>query len=125
MSDILLDASVPLAILQDETGADAAAESAFGARMSIVNLAELIGLCVRKSLDFDILAWLQAGQIELVQPTAEVAKHAGHLYGAYAGILSLGDCFCLAQAAEQGLSVLTADRAWTEIGLELDIQLIR
>jgi hypothetical protein len=39
--------------------------------------------------------------------------------------LSLGDAACLATAAVLRLPVLTADRAWAGLGLELDIRLIR
>ena len=125
MSRALLDASVPLAILQNEKGADAAAESAFGAFMSIVNMAELIGLSQRRSLGVDIPAWLEDGRIELLMPTVHVSDIAGRFYGDYSGRLSLGDCFCLAQAEADGLSVLTADRVWAQLDLPLDIQLIR
>jgi ribonuclease VapC len=39
--------------------------------------------------------------------------------------VSLADRFCLALAIERRQPVLTADRAWTSLGLPLDIRLIR
>jgi PIN domain nuclease of toxin-antitoxin system len=51
---------------------------------------------------------------------------AGALVAAYRrrGI-SLGDAACLATAEALGLPVLTADRAWATLGIDLDIRLIR
>jgi hypothetical protein len=39
--------------------------------------------------------------------------------------LSLGDRACLALAQRLNMPVLTADRAWTDIGLDVVVQLIR
>lgn len=46
-------------------------------------------------------------------------RHAGHRG------LSLGDRACLALAGELGVSVVTADRAWADLGLNVAISLIR
>lgn len=39
--------------------------------------------------------------------------------------LSLGDRACLQLAARRGLPALTADRAWTEIDMDVELCLIR
>ncbi len=39
--------------------------------------------------------------------------------------LSFGDRACLALAQSTGLPVLTADRAWRGVGLDVDIEVIR
>jgi ribonuclease VapC len=39
--------------------------------------------------------------------------------------LSLGDRTCLALAGQTGRRALTTDREWAEVGLDLDIRLIR
>ncbi len=39
--------------------------------------------------------------------------------------LSLADRACLALALDRGLKVVTADRAWAELGLEVKVELIR
>ncbi len=39
--------------------------------------------------------------------------------------LSLADRACLALALDRGLRVVTADRAWAELGLEVEVELIR
>jgi PIN domain nuclease of toxin-antitoxin system len=39
--------------------------------------------------------------------------------------LSLGDRACLALAQSTGLPVLTADRAWRGVGLDVEIEVIR
>ena len=39
--------------------------------------------------------------------------------------LSLGDRACLALAKREGLPVLTADRAWSELDIGVEVRLIR
>jgi len=39
--------------------------------------------------------------------------------------LSLGDRICLALAEREGLTVLTTDRAWAELDLDIKVELIR
>jgi len=45
--------------------------------------------------------------------------------GLLALLHSLADRACLALAMERRLPVVTADRAWSGLGLDLDIQVIR
>ncbi len=57
---------------------------------------------------------------------AEQAFHTGELHRqtrAYG--LSMGDCACLALARARNLPVVTADRAWRSLPLDLEVVLIR
>ena len=41
------------------------------------------------------------------------------------GVHSLGDRACLALGARMGCPVITADRAWASLGLDVEVTLIR
>lgn len=128
MSSCVLDASALLALLNEEEGAEQVAELvAAGATISAVNLSEvaaklsLVGMpeaLIRESLD-------PLG-LETVAFDVELAYRAALLAGpAKASGLSLGDRACLALAAQAGLPAVTADRAWRQLGLDVELRLIR
>lgn len=123
----VLDASAVLALLYKEAGADRVAGVVQGATICSVNLAEvgtrlvdlggtpqnaqralnMLGLVVA---DFDDeLAWRS---VDLRASTRAIG-------------LSLGDRACLALAIREGAIALTADRAWAELGVDCEIELIR
>ena len=123
----VLDASALQALLFKEPGHESVAVAADGALASTVNLAEVLTRFVRDGHDAPaVLQHLAIYAIEWVPfddvQAAEVAalwprtRQAG---------LSLADRACLALALDRNLPVLTADRVWTELGLPLDIRLIR
>ena len=123
----VLDASALLALLFKEPGHGSVAEAADGALASTVNLAEVLARFVRdghpvaavvRELEIYAVEWvpcdhLQAAEVAALWP---LTRHAG---------LSLADRACLALALDRDLPVLTADRVWTELGLPLDVRLIR
>ena len=81
----------------------------------------------RRGIDFArAAAWAEELALPVLGFTAPMATRAGALLAAHRRRgLSLGDAACLATAAVLRLPVLTADRAWAGLGLELDIRLIR
>jgi PIN domain nuclease of toxin-antitoxin system len=133
MAGAVFDASALLAYLHREPGAALVADAiAEGAAISTVNLAEA-------------LSHLAAGGVDPVQ-AAEKLKQEGLLDGALtvepfttadaieaarlrpltrsAG-LSLGDRACLALARRLGAPALTADSAWADLALDVELRLIR
>ncbi len=115
----VLDASGMLAFLHDEPGADPVRAALAGA------------LIVQKSLQRQVdIAGMREELAEtgvgFVPFTAEQAEVAARLWTqTHSRGLSLADRACLALALERGVPVLTADRVWAELGLALDIRLIR
>lgn len=124
---LVLDASSLLAFLHDEPGADRVWSVLAGAMVCAVNWSEVVQKSLRRQVDIAGMRqdFAEAGVIFMpfTQEQAEIAallwektRHHG---------LSLADRACLALAMERQLPILTADRAWSGLSLDLDIQLIR
>ncbi len=123
----ILDSSAVLALLNDETGADVVAEIMPVSIVSAVNLAEVISSLVKKGVSgADAEAALLTLDCKSEPFRREEALLAGRLREStrQAG-LSLGDQACLALALASDLPVYTADRAWRDLPLEVDVRLIR
>jgi ribonuclease VapC len=69
---------------------------------------------------------LEALGLEILPFTAALAETTARLRSAtrQAG-LSLGDRACLALAAVLGLPAVTADRIWPDLGLPIEIRVVR
>jgi ribonuclease VapC len=128
MNRIVLDASVLLAIVNREAGADIfTPELLRDATSSTVNLAEAQTKLVNRGLD-PRDAWdVAASPIrEPTSFTAEHAKTAGSLVTKTRALgLSLGDRACLALGLVLGAPVYTADTSWKKLKLGIPIHLIR
>lgn len=112
---IVLDASAVLALLQDESGADAVEDAIDeGAVISAVNLSEVLAKMVDAGASADTAADLIVSLFVDVSPFGlESARECARVRSIVrpAG-LSLGDRACLALARSRNLPVITADRAW-------------
>lgn len=124
---MVLDASAVLALLQREEGSEVVERALAGARMSAVNLAEVVGKAVERGLDAESLAsGLAALGLRLEPFTVRQAEIAGALVPRTRALgLSLGDRACLALGLEADLPVLAADRAWRVLDPLPEIRLIR
>jgi PIN domain nuclease of toxin-antitoxin system len=110
-----------------EPGQDQVAAVLNGAVVSAVNMSEVYATCGDRGLDVGIIGALAAGLPIILTPFDDRhALEAGRLRALTKSRgLSLGDRACLATARLEGKPVLTADKAWLELGLDLDIRLIR
>ncbi len=124
---IVLDASALLAFLFREEGSSRVAEVIAESCMSSVNLSEVIGRFVRDGQSaVEVVERLTASPIEFVPFLSEDAAIAATLIPATSAHgLSLADRACLSLAVARRLTVFTADRAWSELDLNLGIELIR
>jgi ribonuclease VapC len=123
----IVDASALLAILQDEDGANYAAARLRGALLSSVNFAEVLAKASDREIARDAVELLLTNLQIVVVPF-------GHLQAELSADLrvstryknvSLADRACLALAIEHDAPVLSADTKWVELGLPVDIRLIR
>jgi ribonuclease VapC len=129
----VLDASVFLAYLNEEPGADAVTDAiAEGVHLSSVNLAEALARFARRGADpahlaADLTARGLLGMAVRVEPFTQAdAVEAARLQPLTREFgLSLADRACLALARRLGAPVLTADRAWAGATLEVDLTFIR
>ncbi len=124
---IVLDASVVLAVVYNEPGADAAAARFTGGVMSVVNLAETLSTIAKNGGDPAFsAAQLRLAGIEFAPVSEMQAVDAAALRPLTLHLgLSLGDRLCLALARERRLPVLTNERRWLEFDFGVPVELGR
>ncbi len=127
MTDVVLDASAVLAVLNGEPGADEVWDHLPGAQLSAVNAAEVAAKLVDGGIGAE-----EAGQsldrlgARIVPFAAVDVVPAAHIRAATRSAgLSLGDRACLALARRLGLPALTADRQWRDLQVDVEVRLIR
>jgi len=123
----VLDASALLAYLHQESGWERVRLALAGACIGAVNWCEVAQKASRNGLDvLRVRSLLQDMEMSIVPFTLDQAEIAAQLWQQTHPLgLSLADRACLALAMERQRPILTADRAWSELSLGLDIQFIR
>jgi len=128
VSEVVLDSSATLAILDREPGAEKLSLAILSeARISAVNLAEIQTVLVNRGIPPDE-AWLDACSPvrEVIAFSGEQAKIAGGLVNHTRSLgLSLGDRACLALGIFLGVPVYTADRAWKKLKIGVEVHVLR
>ncbi len=126
-AQFVADASAVLAMLDREPGHQRVAAELPSTVMSAVNLAEVVTGLINKgfpaaearratvSLDIETIA-LDSDLALAVGTLREATRSHG---------LSLGDRACLALARHLNLPALTADRAWVNLDIGVEVRLIR
>ncbi len=127
MSSIVLDASALLALLNAEKGADLVQEALPRAIISTVNYAEVVTrLALLGMPEDEIHNALDVLGLDVISFDDEQAFQCGLLAPQTQSFgLSLGDRACLALALKTQLIALTADRAWQNLQIGVEIRLIR
>lgn len=127
MTDVVLDASAVLAVLNAEAGAEAISVFLTHGLISSVNYAETLSKLVDQGSSDE-----QARQVvfdlglEVVDFDRSLADRSGELrpLTRHRG-LSLGDRACIALGEREGVPIVTADRNWRDILPGLDIRVVR
>jgi PIN domain nuclease of toxin-antitoxin system len=124
MSAAILDSSAVLAVILEEPGAERVEAYLPGAKLSAVNLGEIVAKLRDLGMPAQTVeAVLDGLQIDVRPHDRDAALSAGLLRPATrAAGLSLGDRACLALAASLGLPAVTADRSWQGIAAAIGVQ---
>lgn len=124
---VVLDTSALLTFLHDEPGADRVRASLDGAVVSAVNWSEVVQKSLWRHVDVHGMAEELAQVGVVFDPfTRAQAEVAARLWRETRGLgLSLADRACLALALERGAAVLTADRAWADLDLNIEVVMVR
>lgn len=123
----VLDASALLAWLHDEPGAERVDPFLEEARISAVNWSEVMQKALHRGVDTRGLQEdLTALGAKIVPFSTAQAEDAASLWPVTRSLgLSLADRACLALARALGAPVLTADGAWSELEVGIQVQPIR
>ena len=124
---VVLDASALIASIYAEKGASAVDRHLSQAMISTVNLTEVASYMVRQGMPIDEVSELLTDlSLDIVAYDESQALLAAELLPKTVSKgLSLGDRACLALALAKKLPVLTGDRAWKSLDLDLKIEIFR
>ncbi|MDB5686919.1 MAG: VapC toxin family domain ribonuclease [Rhizorhabdus sp.] len=123
----ILDASALLAVMRDEEGAARIYDVLADARISAVNLSEVVAKLQERGvpdevideslldLDLHVVPFDQAQAMAAGKLRASTRPHG----------LSLGDRACLALAASVDGTAVTADRTWRKLDVGIRVELAR
>jgi ribonuclease VapC len=127
MSSVVLDSSALLAFIHAEPGGDIVAAFVGDAVISSVNHAEVVTKLVERTGSLEAArAALGMASVDVIDFDTAQAEQAGALVTRTRSRgLSLGDRACLTLAAREAAPVLTADRIWATLKLDVEVRLIR
>jgi PIN domain nuclease of toxin-antitoxin system len=126
-NDVVLDASAVLALLQEERGHDLVTARLSGAAISAVNLSEVVAKLSDAGVpETEIRRALNPLGLDVRPFDNASAYQCGLLRSQTRSLgLSLGDRACLALGVTLGRPVITTERAWARLALDVEVILAR
>jgi PIN domain nuclease of toxin-antitoxin system len=127
MTEVVLDSSAILASLIGEPGGDVLASRLEDSFVSAINYAEVVSKLIRGGMSEMDAAWAtsQFG-CRFVDTNEEQAAAAGAIHARTRDVgISMADAFCLSLAKVLACPVVTADRLWKRLDVDVEVELIR
>jgi ribonuclease VapC len=127
VSEVVLDASALLALMNGEPGADVVAAAMPEAVIGAVNLSEAVAKLTEAGIELAD-AWSAATRIarQVIAFDLDQAREAAALRSATRALgLGFGDRACLALAIVRSAPILTADRQWAKLKVGPKVHLVR
>ena len=127
MSSYVVDASAVLAVLNGEPGAELLADPDDDYVIGAVNLAEVVAKLTDDGIAATAIARMVAElKLDVREFGSDLAVATGLLRAPTKRFgLSFGDRACLALARQLRLPVLTTDRAWRQLDVDVAVRLLR
>ncbi|MEO0984233.1 MAG: type II toxin-antitoxin system VapC family toxin [Cyanobacteria bacterium J06639_14] len=127
MSKVVLDASALLALVNQEPGHTIVATMLPGALASAVNISELVAKLTDQGMPQsevqELLVTLSLTIVPFDQDQGILAGYLRHITKQFG--LSLGDRACLALGMKTQCLVVTTDKIWAKLDINVGIQVIR
>jgi PIN domain nuclease of toxin-antitoxin system len=121
----VVDASVVLAWLRAEPGAESAERHLMEGRINAVNWSEVLQKARHEGTDPELVGrMLTSFGLDVVDVIKVDGERAAALWQRRGG-LSLADRHCLATADRLGLPAVTADRRWADVDIGAEVVVIR
>lgn len=122
-----MDASAILALLNNEPGSEIVVNVLTEAVISSINLTEVVAKLADSGMpEIEVREVIGALGLEITNFDNEMAYHAGMLRPLTRSVgLSFGDRACFALGKSLSLPILTTDRAWANLSLGVNVQVIR
>jgi PIN domain nuclease of toxin-antitoxin system len=122
---VVVDASVVLAWLQDEPGADGAEPMLMEGLIGAANWSEVLQKARQHGAPAGVVSRLLTSfGLRIAEVTADDAERAARLWHS-GSPLSLGDRLCLALGLRMDCEVATADAAWADLDGGPSVRVIR
>ena len=127
LSEVVLDASAVLALLNGEPGSEKVESALAGAIIGTVNLSEVMAKLVENGMpEPEAISFIDELDLEIIPFDTHLAFRAGALRPLTKPLgMSLGDRACIALGLHLTLPVLTAERTWQSLSLPVSVQMIR
>jgi PIN domain nuclease of toxin-antitoxin system len=123
----VLDASALLALINEENGHEKVANYLPEACVSTVNFSEVVSILYGISMPHKEIKQLMNDLVHSVIPFDEMQAYQTAELKSLTKVkgLSLGDRACIALGKIKNIPVITADKVWSTIKLDVEIILIR
>ncbi len=127
MSEFVADASAVLAFARGERGEKRVGAVREDSVVSSVNLLEAFSKLVRYDVPAEqVKLFLRESFPRVIPVDRELAESSAVFHASTRDLgLSYADCVCLMLGSQRKAIVLTADRDWKEVELDVKVELIR